>query len=91
MSIPNIRVGDQVRFMNEVGGGTVTAILSKDMVSVETQDGFEIPTYLKNNTDTIQYPSDGMTFFIYLFEDTQGLLKIFKSSLILLEKNIVLS
>lgn len=34
--------------MNEVGGGRVTAILSKDMVSVETQDGFEIPTYIKN-------------------------------------------
>jgi len=48
MSTNNIRVGDQVRFMNEVGGGRVTAILSKDMVSVETQDGFEIPTYLKN-------------------------------------------
>ena len=34
--------------MNETGGGRVTAILSKDMVSVETQDGFEIPTYIKN-------------------------------------------
>ncbi|MEI8366494.1 MAG: DUF2027 domain-containing protein, partial [Parachlamydiaceae bacterium] len=34
--------------MNEVGGGRVTAILSKEMVSVETQDGFEIPTYIKN-------------------------------------------
>jgi len=48
MSVKNIAVGDQVRFMNEVGGGKVTAILSKDMVSVETQDGFEIPTYIKN-------------------------------------------
>lgn len=34
--------------MNEVGGGRVTAILSKDLVSVETADGFEIPTYIKN-------------------------------------------
>ncbi|MCX6223023.1 MAG: DUF2027 domain-containing protein [Bacteroidia bacterium] len=48
MSNQNIRVGDQVRFLNEVGGGRVTAILNKDMVSVETQDGFEIPTYIKN-------------------------------------------
>ncbi len=48
MSVQNIRVGDEVRFLNEVGGGRVTAILSKDMVSVETQDGFEIPTYIKN-------------------------------------------
>ena len=48
MSTQNIKIGDQVRFMNEVGGGHVTAILSKEMVSVETQDGFEIPTYIKN-------------------------------------------
>ena len=48
MSVQNIRVGDEVRFLNEVGGGRVTAILSKDMVSVETLDGFEIPTYIKN-------------------------------------------
>jgi hypothetical protein len=48
MSAKNINVGDQVRFLNEVGGGRVTAILTKDMVSVETLDGFEIPTYIKN-------------------------------------------
>ena len=48
MSEKKIIVGDQVRFLDEVGGGRVTAILSKDMVSVETQDGFEIPTYIKN-------------------------------------------
>ena len=43
-----MKIGDSVRFMNEVGGGRITAILSKDMVSVETEDGFEIPTYVKN-------------------------------------------
>jgi len=43
-----MKIGDSVRFMNEVGGGRVTAILSKEMVSVETKDGFEIPTYIKN-------------------------------------------
>ena len=48
MAVKNISVGDQIRFLNEVGGGRVTALLSKDMVSVETQDGFEIPTYIKN-------------------------------------------
>ena len=48
MSVKNIAIGDLVRFMNEVGGGRVTALLSKEMVSVETQDGFEIPTYIKN-------------------------------------------
>ena len=48
MATQNIKIGDRVRFMNEVGGGKVTAILSKEMVSVETKDGFEIPTYIKN-------------------------------------------
>ena len=48
MAVQNIKIGDKVRFMNEVGGGKVTALLSKEMVSVETQDGFEIPTYIKN-------------------------------------------
>ncbi len=48
MATQNIKIGDRVRFMNEVGGGKVTALLSKEMVSVETKDGFEIPTYIKN-------------------------------------------
>jgi len=48
MANQHIKVGDRVRFMNEVGGGRVTALLSKEMVSVETKDGLEIPTYIKN-------------------------------------------
>jgi len=32
-----------VRFLNEVGGGTVMRILDKRTVAVETDDGFEIP------------------------------------------------
>jgi hypothetical protein len=48
MAIKSIQTGDRVRFLNETGGGRVTRLLNKDMVSVETQDGFEIPTYIKN-------------------------------------------
>ena len=48
MATKNIQTGDRVRFLNETGGGRVTRLLNKDMVSVETQDGFEIPTYIKN-------------------------------------------
>lgn len=48
MSSKKIEIGDQVRFLDEVGGGRVTAILSKEMVTVETGDGFEIPTYIRN-------------------------------------------
>ncbi|MGI6219473.1 MAG: DUF2027 domain-containing protein [Bacteroidaceae bacterium] len=38
-----MKIGDTVRFLNEVGGGKITRFLSKDMVAVEDADGFEIP------------------------------------------------
>jgi len=37
------KIGDKVRFLNDVGGGIVTRIIDKRTVAVETQDGFEIP------------------------------------------------
>lgn len=39
-----IKVGDRVKFMNDVGGGIVTKVVSKSLVHVENDDGFEIPT-----------------------------------------------
>lgn len=36
--------GDKVRFLNEKGGGTIAKELNSFMVSVEIEDGFEIPT-----------------------------------------------
>jgi hypothetical protein len=39
-----IKLGDKVRFLNAVGGGTVKSIINKTMVSVEDSDGFEVPT-----------------------------------------------
>lgn len=38
-----IKVGDRVKFLNDVGGGVVTSFISKNMVNVEGDDGFEIP------------------------------------------------
>lgn len=38
-----IKVGDQVKFLNDTGGGKVTGIISKDMVNVLNEDGFEVP------------------------------------------------
>ncbi len=38
-----IRIGDKVRFLSEVGGGTVTGFQGKDIVLVEDADGFDIP------------------------------------------------
>ena len=39
-----IKIGDNVRFLNAVGGGKVTRIEEKKgLVYVEDEDGFEVP------------------------------------------------
>lgn len=38
-----IKVGDKVKFLNDVGGGTVSGFISKNMVNVVDEDGFEVP------------------------------------------------
>jgi hypothetical protein len=38
-----IKIGDRIRFLNEVGGGVITKIINKDMVAVLDEDGFETP------------------------------------------------
>lgn len=38
-----IKVGDRVKFLNDVGGGIVTRFIGKNRVNVENEDGFEIP------------------------------------------------
>jgi len=38
-----MKIGDKVRFLNEVGGGTIAGFEGKNIVLVEDQDGFEVP------------------------------------------------
>lgn len=38
-----MRIGDKVRFLNEVGGGVVAKFLSQGTILVRDEDGFEIP------------------------------------------------
>ena len=38
-----INIGDEVRYLNDVGGGRVVAVISKDQVMVLDSSGFEIP------------------------------------------------
>ena len=38
-----MKIGDQVRFLSEVGGGRVSGFQRKNIVLVEDEDGFEIP------------------------------------------------
>lgn len=43
-----MKIGDKVRFLSEVGGGRVSGFQSKDIVLVEDEDGFEIPTSVRD-------------------------------------------
>lgn len=38
-----LKIGDRVKFLNAVGGGKVTGIISPKMVNVEDEQGFEVP------------------------------------------------
>ncbi len=38
-----MKIGDKVRFLNEVGGGVIAGFEGKSIVLVEDQDGFEVP------------------------------------------------
>jgi hypothetical protein len=39
----NLKIGDRVKFLNAVGGGKVSGIVSPKVVTVEDEQGFEIP------------------------------------------------
>jgi hypothetical protein len=38
-----LKTGDKVSFLNEIGGGTIVKIIDNETVSVLNEDGFEIP------------------------------------------------
>jgi len=52
-----MKIGDQVRFLSEVGGGRVSGFQGKNIVLVEDEDGFEIPMQVRD-VIVIQPPSD---------------------------------
>lgn len=37
------KVGDKVKFIDEIGGGVVTKIIDSKLVNIKTDDGFEMP------------------------------------------------
>jgi len=42
-----MKIGDKVRFLNEVGGGIVTGFQGKDIVLVEDANGFDMPMLIR--------------------------------------------
>ena len=43
-----MKIGDKVRFLNDIGGGVVAGFQGKDIVLVEDSDGFQIPTAISD-------------------------------------------
>jgi len=42
----NLKTGDRVKFLNDIGGGVLISFLDKNKAMVRTTDGFEIPVML---------------------------------------------
>ena len=38
-----IKIGDRVKFLNDVGGGIVTGFIGKSKAKIKNEDGFEVP------------------------------------------------
>ncbi|MCD8291217.1 MAG: DUF2027 domain-containing protein [Prevotella sp.] len=43
-----MKIGDKVRFVSEIGGGIVAGFQGKNIVLVEDEDGFQIPTAIND-------------------------------------------
>lgn len=50
-----MKIGDKVRFLSEIGGGVVAGFQGKNIVLVEDEDGFQIPTSI---TDVVVIDND---------------------------------
>ena len=50
-----MKIVDKVRFLSSLGGGTVAGFQGKDIVLVEDEDGFQIPTRIN---DVVPIQSD---------------------------------
>lgn len=57
-----MKIGDKVRFLSEVGGGRVAGFQGKNIVLVEDEDGFQIPTAVNDvvvvGEDNYDKPTD---------------------------------
>jgi dsDNA-specific endonuclease/ATPase MutS2 len=85
-----IKVGDRVRFLNDVGGGVVTKIIDKMSVLVMNEFDFEVPAKIKEllvieedtqyagSSNTVEIiPSDGGAETAESIENTPDLKEIF--------------
>jgi len=43
-----LRIGDKVRYLNDIGGGTIIKIIDKNTVEISDDSGFDIPALIKD-------------------------------------------
>jgi len=56
------KIGDKVKFLNDVGGGIIKKIISPTIVSVETEDGFDMPVMINEILLAESSDSQGSVF-----------------------------
>lgn len=56
------QIGDKVKFLNDVGGGIITKIISPTMVYVAIEEGFEYPVSTAEIIPAVQNESGGSAF-----------------------------
>lgn len=80
-----MKVGDKVRFLNDVGGGVVKGFKGKDLVVVEDEDGFDVPALMRecvviepNNEAQVRTsvkPSDTKTYIEKVIQPEQTVIE----------------
>lgn len=43
-----LRIGDKVRYLNDVGGGTIVKVIDKNTVEISDESGFDIPVFIRD-------------------------------------------
>lgn len=75
------KIGDKVSFLNEPGGGIVKRFLKKGLISIEIEDGFEIPVLYSNIVKVvIEVPEEKKNEIVKykkMFLPTRGVSKLF--------------
>ena len=54
----DFKVGDKVKFLNNVGGGEVNKVVDKKIVEVTTEDGFSLPVLPNEPEINLYTPPD---------------------------------
>lgn len=66
-----IKIGDKVRFLDFLGGGTVTGFQKGGLVLVEDEDGFEVPV-LQSEVVVVNEPQKSSTPYIQKPKETSA-------------------